>query len=69
MAQNSSSRTAEKSTTRISVTFTPEQYGGLVEQANAKKVSVAWVVRDAVDHYLQSELPLFFQDGHRREER
>jgi len=63
MPANPGRRTTDGSKNRISVTFTPEQYEALVEQANIKKVSVAWVVRDAVDQYLQSESPLFYREG------
>jgi len=46
--------------TRASVTFPPEIYSMLEAVAKGKKVSVAWVVRDAVEKYLAEEqkLPL-----------
>ena len=41
--------------TRASVTFPPEIYSTLEAIAKSKKVSVAWVVRDAIDKYLSEE--------------
>ena len=44
---------------RASVTFPPEQYKILADVARRKKVSIAWVVRDAVDKYVADKWPLF----------
>lgn len=44
--------------TRASVTFPPEIYSTLEAIAKSKKVSVAWVVRDAIDRYLLEEQKL-----------
>jgi len=41
--------------TRASVTFPPEIYSALEAIAKSKKVSVAWVVRDAIEKYLTEE--------------
>lgn len=41
--------------TRASVTFPPEVYSSLEAIARNKKVSVAWVVRDAIEKYLTEE--------------
>jgi predicted transcriptional regulator len=41
--------------TRASITFPPEIYSTLEAIARSKKVSVAWVVRDAIDKYLAQE--------------
>jgi predicted DNA-binding protein len=38
--------------TRASITFPPELYSPLEAIAKSKKVSVAWVVRDAVERYV-----------------
>ena len=43
---------------RISVTFDAEVCDELRRIAAFKKVSLAWVVRDAVDLYLREEIPL-----------
>jgi hypothetical protein len=44
---------------RASVTFTPELYQTLEDLAKKKKVSVAWVVRDAAERYVADQWPLF----------
>lgn len=44
---------------RLSVSLTPEQHSELVEIANRNKVSVAWVVREAIERLLHDEQPLF----------
>jgi hypothetical protein len=44
---------------RISVTFEPEHYEELRRIAKRKRVSLAWVVRDALGLYLAAETPLF----------
>lgn len=38
---------------RVSVTFPDDDYAGLKDTAAANRVSIAWVVRDAVHAYLQ----------------
>ena len=43
---------------RISVTFEREQYELLEKVAAEHKVSVAWVVRDAVEKYISDRWPL-----------
>lgn len=43
---------------RATITFSDEQYRELERLAEQKKVSVAWVVRDAVDHYIAEQWPL-----------
>ncbi len=40
---------------RVSVTFPPELYGTLVDLARKRKVSVAWIVRDAADRYVAAQ--------------
>lgn len=44
---------------RLSVSLSPEQHAELVEVANKNKVSVAWVVREAIERLLHDEQPLF----------
>jgi hypothetical protein len=51
----------ERKTLRTTVTVPAEDYAELERFAEQKKVSVAWVVRDAVEHYLKKESPLFRQ--------
>jgi len=44
---------------RATISFPPEVYESLEEIARDKKVSLAWVVRDAMDRYLADKWPLF----------
>jgi len=46
-------------TQRVSVSFTLEQYEFLSRLAGRNRVSIAWVVRDAVDKLVAEEMPLF----------
>ena len=45
-------------TRRISVSFSPGHYKALQRIANEKRVSLAWVVRDAVRVYVEADSPL-----------
>lgn len=42
---------------RASVSLSPAIYNLLQDIANQKKVSVAWVIRDATDKYVAAHLP------------
>jgi Ribbon-helix-helix protein, copG family len=44
---------------RTSVTFPPDVYSSLELIAKKKKVSLAWVVRDAAEKYVADQWPLF----------
>lgn len=44
---------------RTSVSFPPEVYKTLENLAIKKKVSIGWVVRDAVEKYVADQWPLF----------
>jgi metal-responsive CopG/Arc/MetJ family transcriptional regulator len=46
---------------RISVSFRLASFQELELIAKEKKVSVAWVVRDAVEEYLQARMPLLYE--------
>ena len=48
-------------TVRASISFPKEQYQVLERIAAENKVSLAWVVRDAIDGYLKSKWPLLSQ--------
>jgi predicted transcriptional regulator len=48
-------KTADPDKARVSVSFPVAHYQKLQTLAESKKVSLAWVVRDAVDKYLASE--------------
>lgn len=50
---------ASKEGTRASVTFPADLYAELERIAEEKKVSVAWVVRDAAEKYVEAQYPLF----------
>jgi metal-responsive CopG/Arc/MetJ family transcriptional regulator len=54
------------SASRASVTFPPELYQTLEQIARQKKVSVAWVVRDAAEKYVEGQWPLFGQSHEAR---
>ncbi len=53
VGQETSSETA----VRASVSFPPELYRLLEQIALQKKVSIAWVVRDATERYVSDQLP------------
>lgn len=53
--------------TRASVTFPPDLYRTLEGIAKQKKVSLAWVVRDAAEKYVADQWPLL--EAVSREER
>jgi metal-responsive CopG/Arc/MetJ family transcriptional regulator len=43
---------------RASISFPPDLYETLEELAKRKKVSLAWVVRDAAERYIAEQEPL-----------
>jgi metal-responsive CopG/Arc/MetJ family transcriptional regulator len=47
------------STVRATISFPHELYETLEKIAKQKKVSLAWVVRDAAERYLAEKWPLF----------
>lgn len=44
---------------RASVSFHPDLYHTLEEIAKHKKVSLAWVVREAAENYVANQWPLY----------
>lgn len=46
-------------TTRASISFPSDVYQELERIAEAKKVSLAWVVREAAEKYVADQWPLF----------
>jgi hypothetical protein len=46
---------------RLSVSIPADAHIELERRARQKKVSMAWVVREAVQRYLEAETPLFRQ--------
>lgn len=59
MANINQSEMPKGKTSRASVSFPAELYLELEKLAKQKKVSVAWIVRDAAEKYVASEYPLF----------
>lgn len=53
----------EPKTARTSVSFPAELYATLERIAEQKKVSVAWIVRDAAERYVGEQWPLLEQKG------
>lgn len=49
----------KEATARASVTFPAGLYAELERIAEEKRVSVAWVVRDAAEKYVAAQYPLF----------
>lgn len=47
------------SAVRASISFPPDIYKTLEEIARQKKVSLAWVVREAAEKYIADKWPLF----------
>lgn len=54
----SENREAERNTVRTSVSLPREHYDLLASLAEQNRVSVAWVVRDAVARYVEQRWPL-----------
>lgn len=49
----------KRHTVRASVGLPPEVYATLVELAKQRKVSTAWIIRDAAEKYVADQWPLF----------
>ena len=47
---------------RASVTFSGSVYADLERLATAKKVSLAWLIREAAERYIADQWPLFDQE-------
>jgi metal-responsive CopG/Arc/MetJ family transcriptional regulator len=56
-------KSTESSSIRASISFPTDVYNSLDEIAKQKKVSLAWVVREAVEKYLADKWPLFGHAG------
>ena len=56
--QSTASDNDDKSAHRLSVSLTAEQYRELNEIARKNRVSVAWVIREAIDRLLKDDMPL-----------
>ena len=58
-AENPHLKSPKAPTTRASIGFPTDIYETLEEIARKKKVSLAWVVRDAAEKYVADQWPLF----------
>jgi predicted DNA-binding protein len=52
-------RVSHRAAVRASISFPPEMYKSLEAIAKEKKVSLAWVVREATERYMAEKWPLF----------
>ena len=53
-------KASSKAAVRASISFPPGIYETLESIAREKKVSLAWVVREAAEQYIGSKWPLLF---------
>ena len=53
----------ESKSVRTSVSLPRELHKTLAQMAKAKKVSVAWVIRDAAEKYVGDQWPLFSKEA------
>lgn len=56
-------KTTSRSQVRATISFPPGIYQTLEDIAKEKKVSLAWVVRDATEKYVAEKWPLFKGHG------
>jgi metal-responsive CopG/Arc/MetJ family transcriptional regulator len=56
-AETKIAKATNTSSVRASISFPPDLYETLEEIAQRKKVSLAWVVRDAAEKYVAAEQP------------
>lgn len=61
-----SSGSESSSSVRATISFPSGHYETLEEIAKQKKVSLAWVVREATEQYITDKWPLFAKDGDAR---
>ena len=61
-SQGSSLKAQREPAVRASITFPPDLYVTLEEIAKQKKVSLAWVVRDAAEKYITDKWPLLAKE-------
>lgn len=54
---------ASGASVRASVSFPPDLYRTLEEIAKQKRVSLAWVVREAAEQYVTGKWPLLREQG------
>jgi predicted transcriptional regulator len=56
---NRGAETGRKAQVRATISFPPDVHATLEMIAKQKKVSLAWVVREAAEQYLAEKWPLF----------
>jgi metal-responsive CopG/Arc/MetJ family transcriptional regulator len=56
-------KTPSPASVRASISFPPETYQTLENIAKEKRVSLAWVVREATEKYIEDKWPLFGKEG------
>jgi metal-responsive CopG/Arc/MetJ family transcriptional regulator len=61
--RESQAKTQSRAAVRATISFPRELYDTLGEIAKRNKVSLAWVVREAAEHYLGEKWPLFKGQG------
>lgn len=59
MANQSINPQSDSGSVRATISFPAEHYAELERIAREKKVSLAWIVREAVEKYLAEQWPLF----------
>lgn len=68
MSGKKTGRNQPKETVRASISFNSDDYGELERLATEKKVSLAWIVREAVSLYIQEDtqsvLPMTTENVH-----
>jgi predicted DNA-binding protein len=60
---NGGKKTQNGTAVRASISFPPDVYETLEIIAKEKKVSLAWVVREAAEKYIADKWPLFKGQG------
>jgi predicted DNA-binding protein len=58
MAKREQQKSKSGAQPRASITFPPEVYKTIEDLAKRKKVSIAWIVREAVEKYVADQWPL-----------
>jgi predicted DNA-binding protein len=59
MKEDDKKKAQNAAAVRASISFPPEIYDTLESIAKQKKVSLAWVVREAAEQYIAEKWPLF----------
>lgn len=59
VVKRQSDAAADPGIVRLSVTIPADDYADIKRAAERKRVSIAWIVRDALSQYLREQAPLF----------